>query len=244
MKILWRVINCAVHKERLKKFREKAKKANLPHVTRVSCINGKKFTDNKFCKMIRNGTLKYDANLTPTEVAICLSHAKCWKQLIDSNAEYMVIFEDDCRPYVSFMEKFNKIMDANLDFDILWLYNGNWARTKTHYKKVANVGDIPIFRETKPYCASGSAYVLTKKWAKVLYKKMFPIVDPVDNFMGETRLKSGKHYTVENKKRKDASFDCFTISPFMYVPCPGEGNTTQGYYSKTIVERDLGYCRN
>lgn len=43
MKIIWRVINCAVHKERLKKI----VKDDLPRVTRVSCINGGKFTDNK-----------------------------------------------------------------------------------------------------------------------------------------------------------------------------------------------------
>ena len=243
MKILWRVINCTVHKKRLETFRTKAEKAGIPHVSRVSCINGKKFTDNKFCQMINDGLLKYNADLTPTEVAICLSHAKCWKQLIDSSADYMVVFEDDCRPYVSFMKKFNQIMEAELDFDILWLYNGNWAKTKNGYKKVADVGKIPIFRETKPYCASASAYILSRKWAEVLYKKMFPIFVPVDNFMGETNLKSGRHYTVENIKRKGASFDCYTISPFMYVPCPGEGTTTQSYYAKVINERDLGYCR-
>jgi GR25 family glycosyltransferase involved in LPS biosynthesis len=242
MKILYRVINCKVHTKRLKKFREKAEKANIPHVTRVSCINGKKFTDNKFCQLINDGILKYNTDLTPTEVAICLSHAKCWKQLINSKADYMVVFEDDCRPYVSFMKKFNDVMNADLDFDILWLYNGNWGMTKHAYKKVTNVDKIQIFRETKDYCASASAYVLTRKWAEVLYSKMFPIYKPVDNFMGELRVKTAKHYTVENKKRKDGTWDCFTISPFMYVPCPGEGTTTQTYYSKVIKERKLKHC--
>jgi len=235
-KILYRVINCAAHKKRLSTFRNKAEIADIPHVTRTSCINGRKFTDKKFCSMIRKGILDYKANLTPTEVAICMSHAKCWKQLINSKSNYMVVFEDDCRPYKSFMKKFDAVMDADLNFDILWLYNGNWMRTKNAQKKVTIVDNISIYRETTDYNASGSCYVITKKWAKILYDKMFPILEPVDNFMGSVRIKGGKHYTVQNKKRKDASFDCFTISPFMYVPCPGESSSTQTYQSTEVAD--------
>lgn len=242
-KILWRVINCKVHEKRLNKFRQKAELADIPNVTRVSCINGKKFSDEKFCSLIHEGMLNYRAELTPTEVAICLSHAKCWKQLLNSKAEYMVVFEDDCRPYRKFMTKFNKVMDADLDFDILWLYNGNWKMTKSSYKKVTTVGKIPIYMETKPYIASASCYVITRKWAQTLYDKMFPIMYAVDDFMGMVKIKTAKHYTVANKKRKDASYDCFTISPFMYVPCPSDGTTTQTYYSTTIDERKLKHCK-
>lgn len=241
--ILWRVINCKIHEKRLKNFREKVEKANIPHVTRVSCINGKKFSNKKFCNMIGDGILNPNADLTPTEVAICLSHAKCWKQLLKSNAEYMVVFEDDCRPYKSFMEKFDSVMDANLDFDILWLYNGNWKMTKHAYTKVATVDKIPIYRENLTYIASCSCYVITRKWAQYLYDKMFPIMYPVDDFMGMVKIKSAKHYTVNNTKRKDGTYDCFTKSPFMYVPCPGDSTTTQTYYAETVKERKLKHCK-
>jgi len=239
MKILYRVINCEQDKTRLEKFRKKVEKAGIPRVKRVSCVNGKKLTDANFSKMIKDKKLKHNTDLTPTEVAICLSHAKCWKQLLDSKSDYMVVFEDDCRPYVNFMKKFNEIMETELDFDILWLYNGNWMKTKNAYKKITTIDNITIFRETKDYNPSCSAYVITKKWAKVLYAKMFPIHTPVDNFMGEVRVKSAKHYTVENQRKKNDPPECFTKSPLMYVPCPGEGNTTQGYDDKTINKRDL-----
>ena len=241
--ILWRVINCKVHEKRLKKFKQKAKDAGIPHVTRVSCINGKKFTNTKFCTLINEGFLNPKADLTPTEVAICLSHAKCWQQLLNSNAKYMVVFEDDARPYKSFMQKFNAIMEVNLDFDIFWLYNGNWKMTKHAYTKVTTIDKIPIYRENLPYIASCSCYMLTRKWAEYLHAKMFPIMHPVDNFMGMVKIKSGRHYTVNNRKRKDSSYDCFTISPFMYVPCPSESTTTQTYYSETINERKLKHCK-
>jgi GR25 family glycosyltransferase involved in LPS biosynthesis len=239
MKILYRVINCKKDKIRLEKFMDKAAKSNIPNVKKVSCINGKKLTDADFSKMIKDKKLKHNAELTPTEIAICLSHAKCWKELLNSSSDYMVVFEDDCRPYVTFMKKFNQIMEAGLDFDILWLYNGNWMKTKSSYKKVTTIDNITIFRETKDYNPSCSAYVITKKWAKVLYDKMFPIHTPVDNFMGEVRVKTAKHYTVENHRKKNDPPECFTKSPLMYVPCPGEGNTTQGYDDKTINKRRL-----
>lgn len=242
-KILYRVINCKVHEKRLETFRAKATNAGIPHVTRVSCVNGRKFTDKKLCSMVADGTLNYRAQLTPTEVAICLSHAKCWKQLIDSKADYMMVFEDDCRPYKNFMQNFKAVMQADLGFDIFWLYNGNWTRNKHTQKRVATVNKIPIFRETTVYNASGSCYILTKKWAEVLYNKMFPILDPVDNFMGEVRPKTGKHFSIQNKKRKGASYDCFTMSPFMYVACPGDSTTTQTYHATIVADRKLKSCR-
>jgi GR25 family glycosyltransferase involved in LPS biosynthesis len=239
MKILYRVINCEKDKTRLEKFMKKAKAANIPRVKRVACVNGKKLTDANFSKMIIDKKLKHNAKLTSTEVAICLSHVKCWKDLLNSKSDYMVVFEDDCRPYVTFMEKFNKIMEAGLDFDILWLYNGNWEKTKSGYKKVAEIDNIPIFKETREYNASCSSYVITRGWAKILYDKIFPIYTAVDTFMGEIRVKSGKHYTVENQRRKNDPPECFTKSPLMYVSCPGEENTTQLYNDKTIDNRDL-----
>ena len=208
-KILYRVINCSIHEKRLKKFRSKAASSGLPHVTRVSCINGKKFTDRKFCSMIEDGILNYKAELSPTEVAICLSHAKCWKQLMNSKAEYMLVFEDDCQPYKSFMKNFNAFMDADLDFDIFWLYNGNWMRNKNSEKKITTVDKIPIYRETEDYNASGSCYLITKKWAKVLYNKMFPIIYPVDNFMDLLGL---KQHDIIQYKIKNVRVPVLTVS--------------------------------
>lgn len=239
-KILWRVINCKIHEKRLEEFRLKANQAELPRVQRVACINGKKFTDRTFCSMIKNGTLDKRAELKPTEIAICLSHAKCWKQLVNSKSKYMVVFEDDCRPYKSFMKHFNAVMDASLGWDIFWLYNGNWERTQTHMKKMATVNSsITVYRETKPYNASGSAYIITREWAQVLLDKMFPIFHAVDSFMGDVRIKTGKHYSIKNKRRRNASFDCFTESPFMYVSCPSESTTTQTYHSTAVSKRRL-----
>ena len=40
----------------------------------------------------------------------------------------MIVFEDDSRIYKSFLPKLNSIIEANLDFDILYLWNGNWNR--------------------------------------------------------------------------------------------------------------------
>jgi hypothetical protein len=47
-----------------------------------------------------------------------------------SKADYMMVLEDDCRPYKNFMQNFKAVIQADLGFDIFWLYNGNWTRNK------------------------------------------------------------------------------------------------------------------
>ena len=66
-------------------------------------------------------------------------------------------------------------------FDILYLFNGNWMRSLSRRKKVAKVGDLKVYRETVEYNPSGSCYVISKKWARELSKKMCPIKMPVDD---------------------------------------------------------------
>lgn len=237
IKTLWRVINCDEHENRIAQFREKAANAGLPHVARVKCTDGKKLTNRNLCGMISDGLLNSNADLVPTEVAISLSHVKCWMQLLKSDAEHMVVFEDDCKVYKDFMKKFDAVMNAGLFFDVMWLYNGNWGMTKHAHTKVASVEKVSIYRENVAYVASASCYVLTRKWAQCLVDKVFPIKYPIDVFMGQVKVKTAKHYTVSNRRRKNASFDCFTISPFLYCPCPSYSNSTQQHSAKTVKAR-------
>ena len=83
----------------------------------------------------------------------------------------MVVFEDDCRLKKNFSEKLDELMKADLGFDILYLFNGNWMRSLSRRKKVATVGDLKVYRETVEYNPSGSCYVISKKWAQELSKK-------------------------------------------------------------------------
>tara|TARA_B100000686_G_scaffold328345_1_gene388240 strand:- start:1910 stop:2836 length:927 start_codon:yes stop_codon:yes gene_type:complete len=233
--ILYRVINCAIHKKRLETFEKLAEKAGLGKVPRVACVNGKKYTETKLCKMIEDKIISPKANLTPIEIAICLSHEKCWKQLIKSkHAKYMVVFEDDCRLKKNFSEKLDELMNADLGFDILYLFNGNWMRSLSRRKKVAKVGDLKVYRETVEYNPSGSCYVISKAWARELSKKMKPIKIPVDIFMGSVRVKSAKHYTLNNTRAKNDPPECWTISPLMNVFCGGGDESTQDYEAKKI----------
>jgi len=233
--ILYRVINCAIHKKRLETFEKLAGKAGLGKVPRVACINGKKYTEKKLCKMIEDKIVSPKADLTPIEIAIALSHKKCWKQLIKSKyAKYMVVFEDDCRLNKNFSEKLNELMNADLGFDILYLFNGNWMRSLSRRKKVAKVGDLKVYKETVEYNPSGSCYVISKKWARELTNKICPIKIPVDIFIGSVRVKSAKHYTLNNTHAKNDPPECWTVSPLLNVPCGGGDESTQDYEAKKI----------
>ena len=70
------------------------------------------------------------------EVSINLSHINAWLKILKSNYEYGMVCEDD----ITFKPIFyynhvnlilNELQEHKKDFDILYLWNGNWMNTKS-----------------------------------------------------------------------------------------------------------------
>lgn len=219
------VINCDMHKDRMTKFTKYAKKAGLK-ACRVPCILGKKFAKEDLCKMIDDGTLSDDAEMVPIQVSINMSHYNCWQNLVNSCMDYALICEDDIEVKSNFIDKVNTILDAfddeHIDFSILHLWNGNWARTISKMEKVLDVSDtLRVMKETVKYNAGAVCYIISKKYAKYLMKNFFPIEIPQDGLMGYYP-EIGNHLSL--KMKWDAKKDCY-ISPILNMPCGGIGGT-------------------
>ena len=90
--MLRRVINCNKHKARLAKFVKSAKAHFGGAFVRVPCVDGRTLD---VCSLVDEGKLSRRADMTPIEVAICLSHRKCWEALVKSKQDYMLVCEDD-----------------------------------------------------------------------------------------------------------------------------------------------------
>lgn len=239
------VINCAMHIDRLAKFNAAAKIAGL-NVCRQPCVLGRKFTDELICAM-RNQKLlakktESEDGMTPIEVSINLSHFNCWRQIVNSCADYGMVMEDDLEVHSNFISMVNQIMSKldekdMLDFSILHLWNGNWMETARKHKKIAQVSrNIEIMQETKPYNAGAVCYIISRKYAIYLMKRMFPIKLPQDILMGDYPT-IGKHLTLKMTHRND----CY-ISPMLKMNCGGEygtGNSTQERDIQKMVE-DVG----
>lgn len=249
--MLYRVINCARHADRMAQFAKHARAAGL-QVPRVECVDGSAFDERSICRMRAQGVLSpnADPSLSPVHVAIFLSHVTCWRALLRSKSEHMCVFEDDARVHPHFAACLAAIMarESELRFDVLHLVNGNWARTKRHQERVATVrcpapeeaatasrsqgGErraasprtLRVLRETVPYNAGAGCYVIHRDFAAFLLRRAFPIAEEVDLFVGLRCLPElRRHLTLETYADEDG---CWTRSPLLDVDCPYEDDTT------------------
>jgi GR25 family glycosyltransferase involved in LPS biosynthesis len=224
------VINCNKHVKRLKKFKRSAKRTHLT-VKRESCVNGKKISKPILEQLIKQGIVSKSAVINTIELSICMSHYNCWINFLNSCSKYGLILEDDSTLHKNFKKYVLDIL-RQLDgskfgpFGLLVIHPGNWMRTKSSQKKITIVNGIKINKETQGHNPSGTAYILTKKYAQYLVDHMFPIKEPVDIYLG-SHAKKFTHLTIEPvKDPKDP--ECWT-GPLISVPCGGEEGSTQDY---------------
>jgi GR25 family glycosyltransferase involved in LPS biosynthesis len=231
------VINCNKHIKRLTKFKKSAKKINLKF-KRESCVNGKKISNSVLFNLIKQGLVSKSASINMIELSICMSHYNCWINFLnDACSTYGLILEDDSKLHKTFkkdvVDILKQIRDFDINFGLLVLHPGNWMRTKSTQKRVLTVNRLRINKETQNHNPSGTAYILTRSYAKYLIDHMFPIKDPVDIYLG-SNAKKFTHLTLEPVKDPN-NVGCW-IGPLITVPCGGEEGTTQDYTMPNIKD--------
>ena len=148
------VINLKKNTERLEKFMENAKKANI-EVERFDGIYGKDLNDND------SDILKYFVKghkLRPGQIGCALSHIKIWEKVIKNNYNNVLVFEDDAIIPQNFWGKFNKAFnELPDDWDMLLLgcctCNGSTIN-KTNLLKANSEGNwcMTSFLINRQYC--------------------------------------------------------------------------------------------
>lgn len=238
------VINCDIHKKRMDKFNKSAKKEGLKF-KRFSCVKGNTFTDDIICKMIDENLISKNADMNPIEVAINLSHLNVWDMSLQNNDDYALILEDDIKLMPNFVKKVNIILNTlkkrNIDFSILYLYNGNWGKTKSKLKKVTYIDelDLHIKQETTDYNAGCAAYIISREFMTYMTSIFFPIKMPQDVLLGE-KFKKGRHLTIDTQYKEHGS--C-AIPNIVGHDCGGEfgtGSTTQNRSMNDIRDKKCG----
>jgi GR25 family glycosyltransferase involved in LPS biosynthesis len=228
-------INCKKHTERLETFKQNLEIIGMAG-TKQTCVDGSKFTPKKLCNMISNGTLDCNADMTPIEVAIAMSYLKVYKRIAKSKKKYAIILEDDIKVKVNFTKDIERILNTleehDKKFDVLYLWNGNFASTKTKLKKQIVLNKrLTVFSETLPHNAGNSAFIVTREFAKYMLQKNTKIKYPLDMFMGYSTPGKIK-MTIGMKTSKG----CY-ISPLVSLGCGGDagtGKTTQNYDAPNI----------
>jgi lipopolysaccharide cholinephosphotransferase len=241
------VINCDSNLKRLEKFTKFANGANLKF-DRHSCTLGSQITQPVVCDMIKRKILSRSADMTPVQVAISISHYNVWQRMINNKQDYALVLEDDAEPSKNFVTVVNNILNTlsamNYKFSILFLWNGNWMKTRRNLSKVVEIGPRTIYKENINYNAGAVAYIISREFAQYLLdKKAFPIKQPQDILIG-ANFNIGNHLTVEMAFDKT---DACYISKLVGNPCGGPWSTGSGsmqeYDTVTVKKYNCEKCK-
>jgi glycosyl transferase family 25 len=173
--------------DRWKNVQVAAAAANLT-VSRVSAVDASEFVPHKhpavslatahniYYKM-RRSHYEIDAG---GAVGASLSHFKVWKQLLDSSAPAMIIFEDDIHIPPDLKMRLEKILAELPDeWDILQLQRTEFGKGMTGCKAIKG-------EEPWQLCTSlmgAWSYIVSRRGAKRLLEKAYPIELHVDAYM-------------------------------------------------------------
>lgn len=229
-KVQTRVINCDVHKARLKQI---MKSLNLEHVSvkRKPCVYGKDFTKANLEDLAREGTIHRDSAMNVIEMSIYLSHYACWHQFLETDADLLLVFEDD----VTVLPDFNKhlglclqaITESHEPWNVFYLYHGDYLKYVT--EPVAQVSEQPnivLEQLVKPGIPTMSAYLMTRPFVEYLAKTAIPMKVPVDVFLMNNQNAMGKEaFTLNHTGHWDAKKG--RSSPLVAVPGWTFGQSTR-----------------
>ena len=126
--------------------------------------------------VLYNGRKEHKDLPSKGAIGCYLSHVLLWKKLVESENEYMLIFEDDVVPlYINSDEKINELLnELNSNFDILLL--GCDCRDKKKIEVSKNINKCIFFFESH-------SYIISKKAAKELLKYIYPIDMQIDSYI-------------------------------------------------------------
>jgi len=180
-------ISLAKRTDRWNRISKEAREAGLP-ITRVDAVDASTFvahqhpaltlaTAHNIYFKTRRSNYEIDA---AGAIGCSLSHFKVWEDLLSSNVNATLVFEDDSSVPVGLKEKLVKILnDVPPDWDVLQLQRTKFGGGVTGCKPL---------KDNNPWqlCTSlmgTHAYIVSKQGAKKLLDKAYPIELHVDAYM-------------------------------------------------------------
>lgn len=188
------VINLDRSRDRLKKITKNFHDHGI-HFTRFAAIEGKKLSKEQIEK---NTTLAARTILSNYAIIGCaMSHMQLWKNLLNDNVDYYIIFEDDAIINDQFKQNILEIEKNKdkIDFDILSLH----CTTRSPFDKhVLNLtDDLKIIRPSFPL--KFTSYIISKKGAGKLLLLINKINYHIDMELACRNLLNKINYFALNK---------------------------------------------
>jgi len=245
------VINLDRRKDRWQSFSKQKVLKEFKNLKRFSAVDGSKIdvlNDTRVSPHTRMNISNkyrrsdYEIN-TPGAIGASLSHIGCWKKFLDSDAKYLVVFEDDTLVDDTYMELIDSLIPKLPSEWDMWLLGTHaWA-----FKGVPLTKDVDSWVKVKQFTGA-HAYVLSRKGAEILLAEPFPIETHIEYYISACAqlkgLKLIRHpnlrmkYSMEITQQDDSdTFDSFKSCPVCMIP---DGFLTSGLYiSAQTTERAL-----
>lgn len=172
VKLMAHVVNLDSRKDRLESFTEEMKQAPLIKYHRFSAINGKNLSKNsQQLQCLFDGN---DYNMRKGIVGCALSHIKLWVELMKSNVDMFLIFEDDIKLAPNFQQKLFGVLSkiVHADWDIIYLGHHLFKKYKTDDDFDPEKDPVLVKTDSKTSLQQSMggafAYIINKKCIKSL----------------------------------------------------------------------------
>jgi hypothetical protein len=243
------VINLDRRKDRWNDFSKQRTIKEFKNLKRFSAVDGSKIdvlNDSRISPHTRQNIARkyrrsdYEIN-TPGAIGASLSHIGCWKQFLESESKFLVVFEDDTLVNDIYMEKIDFLIPKLPSEWDMWLLGTHaWA-----FKGVPLTKDANAWWKVKQFTGA-HAYVLSRRGAEILLKEPFPIETHIEYYICAcAQLKGLKiirhsdlrmNYSMELTQADDSdTFDSFKSCPVCMIPDTFPGNGI--YMTPQTVER-------
>jgi GR25 family glycosyltransferase involved in LPS biosynthesis len=225
-------INLDKRPDRWKKFSAQPALKEFTKFERFSAVDGSKIdvkNDKRISLHTRQNIFRkyrrsdYEIN-TPGAIGASLSHFTLWKKLVDSDAEYMVVFEDDTvvdEKTMMLVDKLIPTLPAKWDIWLLGCHR--WA-----FSGVPLTPDKKTWYKVRNFTGA-HGYVIHRRAAEILLQEQFPIETHVEYYICAAAEMKGltiiKHallrqtYFAEVEESDDSdTFDSKLSCPVCLIP--------------------------
>jgi hypothetical protein len=227
------VINLDRRKDRWDTFSQQPSLSEFKNLTRFSAVDGSKIdvaNDERISLHTRQNILKktrrshYEIS-TAGAIGATLSHVSIWKQFLQGDADYIVVFEDDTIVDQKALNYIDQLIARLPSEWHMWLL-GNHSGSFNGKPLIS--GDKKSWWQVTQFTGA-HAYILSRKGAEILLEDPFPIETHIEFYITACAQLKGliliKHwalrmgYFMEQTELLDSdTFEGRKTCPVCYVP--------------------------
>jgi glycosyl transferase family 25 len=193
--IAFLVINLDRSKDRWESIEKQAEKAGI-RVERVPAVDGTAIPQPEWTDFdLRKFHLCHGRRPKGAEYGCYMSHIRALELVVNRNLAHTVILEDDAGFLPDTRQRLEAIIDSDLRFDVVKLFN---HRTKEFISKLTTAAGDDIGRCIHGPLGSSMGYLVTKAGAERLLQSLKPMFLPYDIAL-ERGWKGGNRIYVTRK---------------------------------------------